>query len=223
MGFMTGPSESVTKPPTTRVANRGNQDRMVLARQRDLKALELRLAGCTFQQMAEQMGFRDHSQAYRCWQRAMASQVAENVAELRQLEDARLDALWAPMFAKAMAGNHLAVDRCLMIMARRARLWGLDAPVKRYVEVAGLNQLVQAVENLERENDAMAEQIAARMAGAGSDEDIFDADLIDEWAVDVASVEVDDHVVVNEGQLVLAASGTLVAAEREAEDHPLLR
>ena len=65
VGFMTGPSESVTKPPTTRVANRGNQDRMVLARQRDLKALELRLAGCTFQQMAEQMGFNDHSQAYR--------------------------------------------------------------------------------------------------------------------------------------------------------------
>ncbi len=184
MGFMTGPSESVTKPPTTRVANRGNQDRMVLARQRDLKAIELRLAGYTFQQMAEQMGFKDHSQAYRCWARAMASQVAENVDELRQLEDARLDALWAPMFTKAKAGNHLAVDRCLMIMARRARLWGLDAPVKRFVEVTGLNQLVRAVENLEQENEAMEARIADRMAGIDADEDICDADLIDESPCD---------------------------------------
>ena len=36
--------------------------------------------------------------------------------------------LWRPMYLRAIAGDYLAVDRCLRIMDRRAALNGLDAP-----------------------------------------------------------------------------------------------
>jgi hypothetical protein len=43
------------------------------------------------------------------------------------LRNARLDALWRPMYLRAIGGDSLVVDRCLRIMARRAALNGLDA------------------------------------------------------------------------------------------------
>ena len=108
----------------------------------------------------------------------MPGSTREVADETRQLEVERLDALWRIMFAKAMAGSHQAVDRCLAIQDRRAKLLGLDAPTKRFVEVVGMNQLVQAVENLEQANAAMEARIAARMAGINADEDIWDTDQI---------------------------------------------
>jgi len=153
---------------------------MTRARERDLMALQLRLRGESWQRIADQMGFRHPSQAYAIWKRAMDRTCREVADNTRKLESDRLDALWRVMFAKAMAGSCQAVDRCLMIMDRRARLWGLDAPVNRYVGVVGMGQLVEAVEKLERENYAMEARIADRMAGIDAEKDILDADLIDE-------------------------------------------
>ena len=178
------PSERVNQPPVGRMANRGDTDRMSRARERDLMALQLRLRGDSWQRIADQMGFRHPSQAYTVWKRAMDRTCREVADETRQLEADRLEALWKVMFAKAMAGSHQAVDRCLTIMDRRAKLLGLDAPTKRFVEVVGLNQLVQAVENLEQENAAMEARIADRMAGIDADEDIWDTDRIGESPCD---------------------------------------
>jgi hypothetical protein len=40
----------------------------------------------------------------------------------------RLDALWGALYPIAMDGQLGAVDRCLSIQSRRAKLLGLDAP-----------------------------------------------------------------------------------------------
>ncbi len=52
------------------------------------------------------------------------------IAELRRLEAERLDALLAACWAAATRGNLSAVDAVLRVMARRARLLGLDAPAR---------------------------------------------------------------------------------------------
>ena len=49
---------------------------------------------------------------------------------MRTLELERLDKLWFAMYRQATQGNQGAVDRCIRIMERRAKLLGLDAPTK---------------------------------------------------------------------------------------------
>jgi hypothetical protein len=58
--------------------------------------------------------------------RAVNEMVAEPVEEIHRLELLRLDKLLAAVWPSAVGGDHAAVDRCLAISARRARLMGLD-------------------------------------------------------------------------------------------------
>lgn len=152
---------------------------MTLARQRDAMVLNLKIRGDTWQEIADQMGFANHSMALRCWKRAINRHEEELVVEYRLLDGARLEALWKLMFAKAQSGNHLAVDRCLLILERRAKLYGLDAPLRSRIEVTGADQLLDAVEALERSNRDMEHRIAAQMAGM-DDDDVIDAELVGE-------------------------------------------
>jgi hypothetical protein len=65
----------------------------------------------------------------------LASIPAEAVAEYRALEGERLDNLLAIATHQALTKKSLfAIDRCLAIMDRRARLLGLDAPIRQQVE-----------------------------------------------------------------------------------------
>jgi hypothetical protein len=63
----------------------------------------------------------------------------------------RLDALWQPMYARALTGDHGAVDRCLRIPERRAAINGLDAPVKIRRPVITEVDIQRAIGRLERE------------------------------------------------------------------------
>jgi len=60
----------------------------------------------------------------------LARWAQETSQELINLERARLDALFMAVFPQARRGIMPAVDRCLAIMQRRARLLGLDMPLK---------------------------------------------------------------------------------------------
>ena len=99
------------------------------------QALELRKAGATFEQIARQLGYANAGGAYKIVQAALRDTVQQPADEVRQLELERLDAMLRALWPAAIQGKWLAVDRCLLIMDRRARLLGLDAPTRRIVEV----------------------------------------------------------------------------------------
>jgi hypothetical protein len=100
----------------------------------DTEALKLRSRGFTYQQIADNMGCSKGA-AYQRVSRALAAIPAEAVEEYRRLEGERLDNLLAIATHQAMTKKSLfAIDRCLAIMDRRAKLLGLDAPVKSQVE-----------------------------------------------------------------------------------------
>ena len=103
--------------------------------QRECEALELRKAGKTFEEIADALGYAERGGAAKAVSRALAATVQEPADELRRLQAARLDALWGAMWPRAMEGELGAVDRCLAIEMRRARLFGVDAPARRAVEV----------------------------------------------------------------------------------------
>jgi len=80
--------------------------------------------------------------------RALAAIPAEAVDEYRRLEGERLDNLLAIATHQAMTKKSLfAIDRCLAIMDRRARLLGLDAPVR--TEVITLDYIQAEIQRLE--------------------------------------------------------------------------
>lgn len=107
----------------------------VLDRQR--KALQMRRDGADFDAIAEACGYSNRSGAYKAVMTALKKMMREPADELRSLELERLDRLYTQMARKAEGGDEKAVDRCLRIMERRARLLGLDAPVKQDVTSGG--------------------------------------------------------------------------------------
>lgn len=102
--------------------------RRIEAAEKRTRALQLRKAGATFDQIAQQVGYENRGIACRAVQQELAELPKEDAAELRDLEMARLDSLLTAMWPKAINGNGWAVDRVLRIMERRARLAGLDQP-----------------------------------------------------------------------------------------------
>jgi DNA-binding CsgD family transcriptional regulator len=101
-------------------------------RERAVKALELRIAGGTYRQIGAQLGVSEKTAYYDVQTElgrldAVAKQRAER---LRDLEARRLDMLTVALAAGIRMGDPRAIGAAVRIMERRARLFGLDAPVK---------------------------------------------------------------------------------------------
>lgn len=97
-----------------------------------IKALELRRMGKGYIEIAAALGI-SKSKAHRLVSSGLQdarAQVSADSAELRAEEVSRLDAMLAGLWPDARRGSHGAVDRVIKIMERRAKLLGLDAPIK---------------------------------------------------------------------------------------------
>ncbi len=110
----------------------------IQAAERRTQAMALRVEGRTFAEIGKALGCseqRAHAIVTEELARLNARR-AEQAGELTRLECERLDKLTAVLWPAATAGNVDAIDRLLKIMARRARLLGLDAPTQ--TRLAGL-------------------------------------------------------------------------------------
>lgn len=108
-----------SKEPRRRDAN---------AAARAAKAMQLRILGYGFQQIATECGYSDKASAYNAVKRELARTVQQPADELRTLEADRLDALLRTFLPKALKGDTWSCDRVLAIMDRRAKLLALDVP-----------------------------------------------------------------------------------------------
>jgi len=137
--------------------------RAIRAAERAGRAVELKLAGHTLAEIAGQVGLGSRASAYRAIMRGMrALGKPEDVELLRDLQRARLEELLKALWPRAIGDEETepdlkAVDRILKIMARQAKLDGLDAPVKvAQTDAHGHNLTVE-----EARRDLM--QIAAQL------------------------------------------------------------
>jgi len=104
--------------------------RLLLALERENKALSLRRSGANEAEIAESLGMTKsgaHKAVWRALRRAQ-SLTAEQADEWVALELDRLDRMQMALWPRALAGDVKAIDRILDIMRRRAKLLGLDAP-----------------------------------------------------------------------------------------------
>lgn len=98
------------------------------AREREAKALDLRLLGYSYDRIAREIGYAHRSAARKAIQRALNAIPREAALELRQIELERLDLAQQRIAKQIMTGHLGAIDRLLRIMDHRAKLLGLYEP-----------------------------------------------------------------------------------------------
>lgn len=101
------------------------------------QALLLRRSGLSYAAIGQRIGL-SKSRAHALVQMGLEDarqQIVTQSDELRTEEISRLDGMLAKVYAKAAKGDLQAVDRVLKIGERRAKLLGLEAPVR--IEATG--------------------------------------------------------------------------------------
>jgi hypothetical protein len=132
---------------------------------REIQVLELRRAGWTWTRIAEQVGYADHTGAYAAYKRAIKRVMEQPVEELRTQELDRLDRLQVAAWQAAVKGDTKAILTILRIMERRAKLIGLDKPIKIEQEVTTWD----GNESIDRAVRELAQLLTSNYGDSGSE------------------------------------------------------
>lgn len=109
--------------------------RATLARKREAEVLERLQKGETFEQIAEAVGFKDASGAWRAATRALARIPVAAAEQLRQVDSMRIEKMYLALQPGLARGDVRSVQVAIKLLARRARLHGYDFPAR--LEVSG--------------------------------------------------------------------------------------
>jgi len=91
------------------------------------------MAGATYAAIAQAVGYTNKQGAEWAVRRALQKTIQEPADQMRQLDLHRLDQMLLAVWGRAKGGNLDCIDMVLKILARRARLLGLDAPEKQVI------------------------------------------------------------------------------------------
>lgn len=132
------------KPRENTKGKTGPQTRDVNAAQRAQLALQLRAQRIGYDEIARRCGFASRGAAHNAVMRELGRVVSPDVERVRKEEAHSLDVLEAKCWERLDSEDHekamlFAVDRILQIKERRAKLLGLDTPVR---DAANANLLV---------------------------------------------------------------------------------
>ena len=133
--------------------------RRIRTTEKTLKALELRKQGMNYPQIGEELGCaRSTACRYVLSElENLADKCREEAVHVRDIELQRLDALYLKAWEAVEGGDLPAIDRCLRIMERRAKLLGLDAAEKiEHSGVVSWMELVKSATNTNEGRDGSA-------------------------------------------------------------------
>lgn len=126
--------------PRRRASKAAREQREAQRRERQTKNLRMRLEGHDFQTIADQCGYGSKQSACEDYHRALDAVAVENeqtVETARRVELARLDLLQTIAWSKTRSDDPnvalKAVETVLKISAHRARMTGLDQPVRHEI------------------------------------------------------------------------------------------
>jgi hypothetical protein len=103
--------------------------------QREYEVIKLRTQGKTFQEIANALGYADHTGARDAWLRAQERAPLEALNEYRQLHLTRLEKLIEIYWPKVEAGDLQVAPHLMSALKEEAALLGLYAPKESKVEV----------------------------------------------------------------------------------------
>ncbi len=129
MGDMPTPATATTPAdatPQLRLVGDGRRrQNPVLAAQRRTRAIQLVGAGQTYQQVADELGYKNRGTVYKIVHRALQAEQSQSVEMLRRLQVDRLDAMLSAVWDAASAGDLEAVAQASKIIMAECRLQGL--------------------------------------------------------------------------------------------------
>lgn len=103
-------------------------------RRRQQEAIDLRIQGHTYHDIAKQLGYKDRASAYNAIHALLDRTEHDHADQLRELEQLRLDHLWHRALTDLAKADHdrssPLINTCVRISERRSRLLGLDAPTR---------------------------------------------------------------------------------------------
>ena len=155
---------------------------------KEVKVLELRRAGLTWQRIAEETGYADHTGAYAAYKRAIKRTMQQPADELREQELDRIDRLQLALWPKAMKGDERSISTIVRLMERRAKLLGLDAPTRIQQDVTtwtgdeSIDRAVRDLAALLTANDADGSGESAMAEPTGESLAITTGDGLEELA-----------------------------------------
>ena len=121
--------------------------RRLAALEKQRKALDLRLAGADFTQIATTLGFRDRSGAFRAVEAAMNRVVQPGAEALRKANMERLNRMRLANWPAAIKGDKDAIGVELRLQEREARYLGLDTqPSDAGAQAAALAAAIAVVQ-----------------------------------------------------------------------------
>jgi len=97
----------------------------IASNDRHMAWIQLRRNGLSYQEIGDVYGVT-RAAVHMAVIRLLDRREVENVQQLRDLENERLDTLWAVHYPKALEGDDKAFYKCLKLSERRSRLNGLD-------------------------------------------------------------------------------------------------
>ena len=117
------------------------------------KAMELRLAGYSYQEIADAGIYNTAMAAFKAVDKVLTKTIEEPAKKIVDLEIKRLDRLLVVFHKKAITGDLAAADRVMRIMERRAKYKGLDAAEK--FEMPDMKIVVEVVDKqvVKKESD----------------------------------------------------------------------
>lgn len=131
------------------------------------RMLELRMEGLSYREIAMRVGLKSGASAYKDVKKAIADITRENAEQFIELELARYDKLWQEPYKQALKGDLFAVDRCLKIIADRAKMLGLYDRVPDNDNISKAADALVAMMNAAKEVNAQNDEDAGAVQEAG--------------------------------------------------------
>lgn len=128
---------AVQKKGMKRGESRTSPRRIKAIEEKQHAALKYRRMGYTYSQIAEAVGYSGRQGAFEAIQSALARVIREPAEDVSSLDLERLDAMFVNPYLSALNGDLAAMSACLIIMARRAKLLGLDAAANQQLSGLG--------------------------------------------------------------------------------------
>jgi len=158
-----------------RAARNSGPEAIAARRRKADAALSMSLSGATWGEIAETLGFATPRQARMATEKALVRQLEreDDREKMRAMAGARLERLLRGVWTKAIdPGNPeqmVAVSRSRELIADHSKLFGLNAPTELMVHSPTQNELEDWVLRM-----------TATMVPEVVEEDIFDADVVEE-------------------------------------------
>jgi len=150
--------------------------RRTSSRERVRRATALKLAGASYEQIAENLGYASADSARKAVNNAIKKSLQENANELRRIHYGRLEHMLMLVWPQVNQGDNTAFHSALAVMDRMERLYGLNAAEK--IEVTtGPHETVMVA-------DGSKDAYIAAMREAIEAEDVVEAEVVEEAPLD---------------------------------------